>query len=230
MDNRLVIRLTKSVGNIASLFTLPSIGALYTEILETEKKSFSTYLYNIIDFLKIGFPVYADHMAESMANDIGEQTLVSAMGTDAGTLQKVADNIVPQPRMWTLHGYIGYSDDNLFASVGYSEIITIIKKFGRGTLLTVLKEYIRFLANARRPFHFNTSEGESVPAFIKSFKFNNVAENINFVEVDLEIQEFRYVALQNGGIGQRVGGAYSYGFSKTAYSMGRVAAKTLFVR
>ena len=112
MDNRLVIRLTKSVGNIASLFTLPSIGALYTEILETEKKSFSTYLYNIIDFLKIGFPVYADHMTESMANDIGEQTLVSAMGTDAGTLQKVADNIVPQPRMWTLHGYIGYSDDN----------------------------------------------------------------------------------------------------------------------
>ena len=165
-----------------------------------------------------------------MANDIGEQTLVSAMGTDAGTLQKVADNIVPQPRMWTLHGYIGYSDDNLFASVGYSEIITIIKKFGRGTLLTVLKEYISFLANARRPFHFNTSEGESVPAFIKSFKFNNVAENINFVEVDLEIQEFRYVALQNGGIGQSVGGAYSYGFSKTAYSMGRVAAKTLFVR
>jgi hypothetical protein len=230
MDNRLVIRLTKSVGNIASLFTLPSIGALYTEILETEKKSFSTYLYNIIDFLKIGFPVYADHMTESMTNDIGEQTLVSAMGTDAGTLQKVADNIVPQPRMWTLHGYIGYSDDNLFASVGYSEIITIIKKFGRGTLLTVLKEYIRFLANARRPFHFNTSEGESVPAFIKSFKFNNVAENINFVEVDLEIQEFRYVALQNGGIGQSVGGAYSYGFSKTAYSMGRVAAKTLFVR
>ena len=230
MDNRLVIRLTKSVGNIASLFTLPSIGALYTEILETEKKSFSTYLYNIIDFLKIGFPVYADHMAESMPNEIGEQTLVSAMGTDAGTLQKVADNIVPQPRMWTLHGYIGYSDDNLFSSIGYSEIITIIKKFGRGTLLTVLKEYIRFLANARRPFHFNTSEGESVPAFIKSFKFNNVAENINFVEVDLEIQEFRYVALQNGGIGQSVGGAYSYGFSKTAYSMGRVAAKTLFVR
>lgn len=230
MDNRLVIRLTKSVGNIASLFTLPSIGALYTEILETEKKSFSTYLYNIIDFLKIGFPVYADHVTESMTNDIGEQTLVSAMGTDAGTLQKVADNIVPQPRMWTLHGYIGYSDDNLFTSVGYSEIITIIKKFGRGTLLTVLKEYIRFLANARRPFHFNTSEGESVPAFIKSFKFNNVAENINFVEVDLEIQEFRYVALQNGGIGQSVGGAYSYGFSKTAYSMGRVAAKTLFVR
>lgn len=89
MDNRLVIRLTKSVGNIASLFTLPSIGALYTEILETEKKSFSTYLYKIIDFLKIGFPVYADHMAESMANDIGEQTLVSAMGTDAGTLQRL---------------------------------------------------------------------------------------------------------------------------------------------
>ena len=40
MDNRLVIRLTKSVGNIASLFTLPSIGALYTEILETEKEKF----------------------------------------------------------------------------------------------------------------------------------------------------------------------------------------------
>ena len=96
------------------------------------------------------------------------------------------------------------------------------------TYLSIVKEYVRFLANARKPFKFTTPEGETVPALIKDCKFSNKAENKNFIEVDLEIQEFRYLGIVDKE-GQFVGGNYNYGINKTANVLGRSVAKALFL-
>ena len=233
-------KINRGIVNVTSLFTLPSIGALYSDVDATEKVGFSKFLFFALDFLKLGFPVYTDNFEEIVANNIGEQVLVAGVensnigsfsANNAGILHKVADNIVPEPRKWSMHGYLGYSSNNIFANV--TRMIPLnfgsfIDKFGRETLLSIIKEYVRFLANARKPFKFTTPEGETVPALIKDCKFSNKAENKNFIEVDLEIQEFRYLGIVKEE-GQFVGGNYNYGINKTANVLGRSVAKALFL-
>ena len=233
-------KINRGIVNVTSLFTLPSIGALYSDVNATEKVGFSKFLFFALDFLKLGFPVYTDNFEETVVNNIGEQVLVAGVensnigsfsANNAGILHKVADNIVPEPRKWSMHGYLGYSSNNIFANV--TRMIPLnfgsfIDKFGRETLLSIIKEYVRFLANARKPFKFTTPEGETVPALIKDCKFSNKAENKNFIEVDLEIQEFRYLGIVKEE-GQFVGGNYNYGINKTANVLGRSVAKALFL-
>ena len=233
-------KINRGIVNVTSLFTLPSIGALYSDVDDTEKVGFSKFLFFALDFLKLGFPVYTDNFEETVENNIGEQVLVSGVensnigsfsANNAGILHKVADNIVPEPRKWSMHGYLGYSSNNIFANV--TRMIPLnfgsfIDKFGRETLLSIIKEYVRFLANARKPFKFTTPEGESIPALLKDCKFSNKAENKNFIEVDLEIQEFRYLGIVKEE-GQFVGGNYNYGINKTANVLGRSVAKALFL-
>ena len=233
-------KINRGIVNVTSLCTLPSIGALYSDVNATEKVGFSKFLFFALDFLKLGFPVYTDNFEETVSNNIGEQVLVAGVensnigsfsANNAGILHKVADNIVPEPRKWSMHGYLGYSSNNIFANV--TRMIPLnfgsfIDKFGRETLLSIIKEYVRFLANARKPFKFTTPEGETVPALIKDCKFSNKAENKNFIEVDLEIQEFRYLGIVKEE-GQFVGGNYNYGINKTANVLGRSVAKALFL-
>lgn len=233
-------KINRGIVNVTSLFTLPSIGALYSDVNATEKVGFSKFLFFALDFLKLGFPVYTDNFEETVSNNIGEQVLVAGVensnigsfsANNAGILHKVADNIVPEPRKWSMHGYLGYSSNNIFANV--TRMIPLnfgsfIDKFGRETLLSIIKEYVRFLANARKPFKFTTPEGETVPALINDCKFSNKAENKNFIEVDLEIQEFRYLGIVKEE-GQFVGGNYNYGINKTANVLGRSVAKALFL-
>lgn len=233
-------KINRGIVNVTSLFTLPSIGALYSDVDATEKVGFSKFLFFALDFLKLGFPVYTDNFEEIVANNIGEQVLVAGVensnigsfsANNAGILHKVADNIVPEPRKWSMHGYLGYSSNNIFANVTRMLPLnfgSFIDKFGRETLLSIIKEYVRFLANARKPFKFTTPEGETVPALIKDCKFSNKAENKNFIEVDLEIQEFRYLGIVKKE-GQFVGGNYNYGINKTANVLGRSVAKALFL-
>ena len=234
-------KINRGIVNVTSFFTLPSIGALYRDTDDTERVGFSRYLFVAFDFLKLGFPVYTDHFEEIVANNIGEQVLVAGVensnsggfsGNDAGILHKVADNIVPEPRKWSMHGFLGYASNNIFADVRRTQMPlglgNFVVKFGRETLLSTIKEYVRFLANARKPFKFTTPEGETIPALIKDCKFSNKAENKNFIEVDLEIQEFRFLGVVND-VGQYVGGNYNYGFNKTANVLGRSVAKALFL-
>ena len=233
-------KINRGIVNVTSLFTLPSIGALYSDVDATEKVGFSKFLFFALDFLKLGFPVYTDNFEETVSNNIGEQVLVAGVensnigsfsANNAGILHKVADNIVPEPRKWSMHGYLGYSSNNIFANVTRMLPLnfgSFIDKFGRETLLSIIKEYVRFLANARKPFKFTTPEGETVPALIKDCKFSNKAENKNFIEVDLEIQEFRYLGIVKKE-GQFVGGNYNYGINKTANVLGRSVAKALFL-
>ena len=234
-------KINRGIVNVTSFFTLPSIGALYRDTDDTERVGFSRFLFVAYDFLKLGFPVYTDHFEEIVANNIGEQVLVAGVensnsggysANDAGILHKVADNIVPEPRKWSMHGYLGYSSNNIFANVTRMIPINIgsfIDKFGRETLLSTIKEYVRFLSNARKPFKFTTPEGETIPALIKDCKFSNKAENKNFIEVDLEIQEFRYIGVIGDESSQYVGGNYNYGINKTANVLGRSVAKALFL-
>lgn len=234
-------KINRGLVNVTSYFTLPSIGALYRNISVTERVGLSKFLFMTIDFLKLGFPVYTDHFEEVVANNIGEQVLVAGVensnsggysANDAGILHKVADNIVPEPRKWSMHGFLGYASNNIFADVRRTQMPlglgNFVVKFGRETLLSTIKEYVRFLANARKPFKFTTPEGESIPALIKDCKFSNKAENKNFIEVDLDIQEFRFLGVVEKE-GQHVGGNYSYGINKTAKALGRSVAKALFL-
>lgn len=234
-------KINRGLVNVTSYFTLPSIGALYRDTDDSERVGLSRFLFMAIDFLKLGFPVYTDHFEEIVANNIGEQVLVAGVensnsggfsGNDAGILHKVADNIVPEPRKWSMHGFLGYASNNIFADVRRTQMPlglgNFVVKFGRETLLSTIKEYVRFLANARKPFKFTTPEGETIPALIKDCKFSNKAENKNFIEVDLEIQEFRYLGVVENER-QYVGGNYNYGINKTANVLGRSVAKALFL-
>ena len=234
-------KINRGLVNVTSYFTLPSIGALYRDTDDTERVGFSRYLFVAFDFLKLGFPVYTDHFEEIVANNIGEQVLVAGVensnsggfsGNDAGILHKVADNIVPDPRRWSMHGFLGYASNNIFADIRRTQMPlglgNFVEKFGRETLLSTIKEYVRFLANARKPFKFTTPEGETIPALIKDCKFSNKVENKNFIEVDLEIQEFRYLGVVEDER-QYVGGNYNYGINKTANVLGRSVAKALFL-
>lgn len=232
-------KINRGLVNVTSYFTLPSIGALYRDLDNSDRVGLSRFLFMAVDFLKLGFPVYTDHFEEIVANNIGEQVLVAGVensnsggfsANDAGILHKVADNIVPEPRKWSMHGFLGYASNNIFADVRRTQMPlglgNFVVKFGRETLLSAIKEYVRFLANARKPFKFTTPEGETVPALIKDCKFSNKAENKNFIEVDLEIQEFRYLGVVDSE-GQYVGGNYNYGINKTANVLGRSVAKAL---
>ena len=234
-------KINRGLVNVTSYFTLPSIGALYRDTSVTERVGLSKFLFMAIDFLKLGFPVYTDHFEEVVANNIGEQVLVAGVensnsggysANDAGILHKVADNIVPEPRKWSMHGFLGYASNNIFADVRRTQMPlglgNFVVKFGRETLLSTIKEYVRFLANARKPFKFTTPEGETIPALIKDCKFSNKAENKNFIEVDLEIQEFRFLGVVEKEE-QYVGGNYNYGINKTAKALGRSVAKALFL-
>ena len=234
-------KINRGLVNVTSYFTLPSIGALYRDTSVTERVGLSKFMFMAIDFLKLGFPVYTDHFEEIVANNIGEQVLVAGVensnsgsfsANNAGILHKVADNIVPEPRRWSMHGFLGYASNNIFADVRRTQMPlglgNFVVKFGRETLLSTIKEYVRFLANARKPFKFTTPEGETIPALIKDCKFSNKAENKNFIEVDLEIQEFRYLGVVEKE-GQYVGGNYNYGINKTAKALGRSVAKALFL-
>lgn len=215
-----------TVQDIVSMFTLPSIGTIYKEKTDVDDLKLSSAIQLVMDFLKLGFPIYADNVTEQISNTIGEQTLVGGLELGkTGQLYKIADNIVPDPRVWIIHGYMGFASGNVLSRLVNSIPVvgTFIKKFGHDALLSLIKEYIRYVSSARKPFRFYTQEGEEVPSLIKSCKFSSKAENTNFIEVDIEIQEFRYlVVFKNDQVAKS---GYTYDPMNTLQALGRSAAK-----
>lgn len=215
-----------TIQDIVSMFTLPSIGTVYKEKTDADNLKMSNTIQLVMDFLKLGFPIYTDSITEQVSNTIGEQTLVGGIEQGkVGQLYKIADNIVPEPRMWVIHGYMGFASGNVLSRLANSIPIvgTFIKKFGHDALLSLIKEYVRYVSSARKPFRFYTSEGEEVPALIKSCKFTNKAENTNFIEVDFEIQEFRYLVIFKND--QVAKSGYTYDPMNTMQALGRSVAK-----
>lgn len=235
---------SSNLYGLGQYFNLPTIGGLYSVPNTNElvnKVTFSTVL-KMLDMFKFGIPIYPDVYEESGGNDISEQVLVGGIGSDssvnampgddiAGALVKVADNIVVNPRKWRIHGYLGFNT-NTPAGYFWNSIISepvlqsFITKFGRDTLNTTFKQTLQYISEARRPFKFNTREGETVPCLIKSYNIKTVAENNNFVEADLEIQEFRFLALTGDEAGnQTATGGISSAFSTA--KLGRTALRSI---
>lgn len=209
-------------------FNLPTIGGLYsvsknlTEGMSTLQANIVKSVLQLLDMFKFGIPIYPDVYEESGGNDISEQVLVGGIGSSsssggtpgsdiAGALVKVADNIVVNPRKWRIHGYTGLNTNTTIGHIvngliPEATIQTFIAKFGRDTLNSTFKQTLQYLSEARRPFKFNTREGETIPCLIKSYNVKTVAQNSNFVEIDLEIQEFRFLALTENGKLQATGG------------------------
>ena len=214
---------SSNLAGVGQYFNLPSIGGLYAPPKSNVNNKFADNKYisavmQMLDMFKFGIPIYPDVYEESGSNDISEQVLVGGIGSDsskngnpgadiAGALVKVADNIVVNPRKWRIHGYTGFNLNTKagqaisgfsMAGIGIKPepvLQSFITKFGRDTLNTTLKQALQYISEARRPFKFNTREGETIPCLIKSYNVKTIAENNNYIELDLEIQEFRFLAL-----------------------------------
>lgn len=215
---------SSNLAGVSQYFCLPTIGSLYSPLPDNKALAF---MVKLLDMFKFGIPVYPDVYEESGGNDISEQVLVGGIGSDAtgganpgdditGALVKVADNIVVNPRKWKIHGYIGYNSNTpvgQYISGDYDNTViqSLYTKFGRDTLNNTLKQTLQYISEARRPFKFHTREGETVPCLIKSYNVKTIAENSNYVEIDLEIQEFRFLALTGDENGNQttVGGITS---------------------
>lgn len=234
-----------SLSSMASYFTLPSIGTLYYNkgdvgeyfsAIAGEIKAIRTAL----DALQIGIPIYPDKYEEKGGNEIGQQILVSAIGSDqadqddvTGSLVRVADNIVCDPKSWVIHGYVGIKEDDPLTSFLLKMVpfMNIVSAFGRPILLEVFRMTLRYICDARRPFKFNTADGDTIPALIKSYSVKKAAENDNWLELDIEIQEFRYIAMVDGKDQDQRAGGFKAGIDgKTAaQKLGRTALKKLFL-
>ena len=235
--------LSPNLLGIGSYFTIPTIGGLYTAKKLTSTNSVVQKVLS--NLFKIGIPIYPDKYEESGGNEISQQVLVGGLGTGAtdadttdvvaGALVKVADNIVVNPRVWKIHGYTGVKLDNQLGQMTQDVVNAIpssnvfksmIMQFGVEVVNQVFKGAIQYIAEARRPFKFNTKDGETIPCLFKSYNVTSVAENQNFVEVDLEIQEFRFIALSQSPKGdvEPVGGVTGpFNVAK----LGRCALKSL---
>lgn len=240
--NRLKALTSSSTLGVAQYFNLPTIGGLYSPRKYIDANSVLSNVLQMLDMFKFGIPIYPDVYEESGGNDISEQVLVGGIGSDsaeyalpgddiAGALVKVADNIVVNPRKWKIHGYTGFNTntsvghlvDGLIPEVTLQSFIT---KFGRDTLNSTLKQALQYISEARRPFKFNTREGETIPCLIKSYNVKTVGQNNNFVELDLEIQEFRFLALtgdEKGSLTSAGGITSSFNVAK----LGRTALRAL---
>ena len=213
---------SKNMVGMAQYFNLPTIGGLYSKNRISTNDPALKVVLQMLDMFKFGIPIYPDTYEESGGSDISEQVLIGGIGSDAsiegkpgdniaGALVKVADNIVVNPRKWRIHGYTGLNTNTTIGQymnglIPEATIQSFISKFGRDTLNSTFRQTLQYISEARRPFKFNTREGETIPCLIKSYNIKTVAENSNFVELDLEIQEFRFLALTESGNLQAQGG------------------------
>ena len=237
-------KLTSSnLAGVAQYFNLPTIGGLYypKKILLTNKVL--SNVLAMLDIFKFGLPIYPDTYEESGGNEISEQVLVGGIGSNspfdampggdiAGALIKVADNIVVNPRKWRIHGYTGFNTNtkigNFFDGlIPEATLQSFITKFGRDSLNITIKQTLQYISEARRPFKFNTREGETIPCLIKSYNVKSVAENSNFIELDLEIQEFRFLALTGNEAGDLVSAGGIVSNALSAVKLGRTALSLL---
>lgn len=238
---------TSNLTGAGQYFNLPTIGGLYSAPSDREYKTSTKIILQVLDMFKFGIPIYPDTYEESGGNDISEQVLVGGIGSDAssngnvgddiaGALVKVADNIVVNPRKWRIHGYTGFNTNTMngrflhgyagFAGYPEATIQAFVTKFGRETLNSTFRQALQYISEARRPFKFNTREGETIPCLIKSYNVKTVAENNNFVELDLEIQEFRFLALTQDGQIKKAGGITE---SFNPAQLGRNALRTITI-
>lgn len=235
-------KLTSSnLTGLGQYFNLPTIGGLYSpKKTYGGNQTLNKIVLGLLDMFKFGIPLYPDVYEESGGNEISEQVLIGGIGSDSasgglpgdditGALVKVADNIVVNPRKWKIHGYTGLNTNTTIGKainglIPEATLQSFITKFGRDTLNSLFKQTLQYLSEARRPFKFNTREGETVPCLLRSYSVKTVAENNNFVELDLELQEFRFLALTEDGSQKSVGGVTS---NFNVSSLGRTLLRSL---
>lgn len=229
-----------ALQNVASMFSVPMLGGVYKKSVISD-----AMLQKIVDFFTQGVPVYPDSYEETGGNEIGTQVLIGGVGTDdsnaadmVGALTKVMDNVVVNPRTWKIHGYIGINIESskvaqVASGMGAIPFLSnFMRVFGRETLNSILKRYIQYISESRKPFKFTTADGDTIPALYKSYTIKSVPENQNWVEVELEIQEFRFVALLDDTHQEIVGGVNGVFGSPAGFAkrLSRSAFKTLAVK
>jgi len=108
------------------------------------------------------------------------------MAQTSGNKQFVTDNTAPQPRVWTIKGYlrslIPYLEDRLFF---------------KPTLM--LQKYIMdYSMTNREPIPFKSPDGEVVDVLIKSLRIITSPTNMNTAEITVDVQELNYLTADIG--------------------------------
>ena len=197
---------TQVQGAVKALFTLPTIGLPVNSLgnLTSKKKKKATN-QNYIQVVKSlaemltslgiprGIPIFAYSQQEDGVNSIGKQIMLRSGAVGA---QSITDNVVPQPREFTVEGYLAHPLQST-AVPEVSFALKALNSYTQPVVLNLIKSYFRFLRNLREPFNFITKDGEAVPVLMKDYRFTEEPESQYATKVSVTMQE--YIALTLDG-------------------------------
>lgn len=190
---------TQVQGAVKALFTLPTIGLPINSMGNlaswvTGKMTNQTYiqlvksLASMLTTLGIprGIPIFAYSQQENGVNNIGKQVMLrsGAVGT-----QVVTDNVAPQPREFTVEGYLAHPTQST-AVPEANFALKALNSYTQPIVLNMIKSYFRFLRNLREPFTFVTKDGEAIPVLMKDYRFIEEPESQYATKVSITVQEF----------------------------------------
>ena len=190
---------TQVQGAVKALFTLPTIGLPINSMgnlanWATRNMTNQSHiqlvksLASMLTTLGIprGIPIFAYSQQEDGINNIGKQVMLrsGAVGT-----QVVTDNVAPQPREFTVEGYIAHPTQST-AVPEVNFVLKALNSYTQPIVLTMIKAYFRFLRNLREPFTFVTKDGEAVPVLMKDYRFTEEPESQYATKVSITMQEF----------------------------------------
>lgn len=152
--------------------------------------------------LVTGLPIYPSAFSEKGTVQIGTQVIVTTIGGTDGTISSTTmiDNVAPQPRRWTVEGYLAQFSDSqgdLLMQANNSPALryatAALAPVTTSVYLAAAKQYIRYLKDARCPFKFRTDTGSKETVILADYEFVSHADITNAQHVKLSLVE--YVAL-----------------------------------
>lgn len=148
-----------------------------------------------------GVPVWPETYTMKAPATSGKQVVIRSGGAE-----RITDNYLPEPRVWTIDGYLKGVSFTLTSLLSTMQIPTkgslvassVVTKAASGALLQLYINILENMRQSRTPFTFRTSNGELVSSLLIDFQINETAEIENVKAVHLVVEEFLGMELLDG--------------------------------